>query len=68
MEIMVDSFSSIDTGRDTSLSSGFLDFTEEEKKRMEQLGYDLQKVESAIDSGEVTKDDMIVGMTAEEDQ
>ena len=65
---MVDSFSSIDTGRDTSLSSGFLDFTEEEKKRMERLGYDLQKVESAINSGEITKDDMIVGMTAEEDQ
>ena len=25
----------------------FSDFTEEEKKRMEKLGYDLQKVESA---------------------
>ena len=59
MEIMVDSFSSIDTGRDTSLSSGFLDFTEEEKKRLEQFGYDVQGVKSAIDTGQLTKDDVI---------
>ena len=65
---MVDSFSSIDTGRDTSLSSGFLDFTEEEKKRMEQLGYDLQKVESSINSGEFTKDDMLISMASEENE
>ena len=56
---MVDSFSSIDTGRDTSLSSGFLDFTEEEKKRLESFGYDLEVVKSAIDTGDVTKDDVI---------
>ena len=56
---MVDSFSSIDTGRDTSLSSGFLDFTEEEKKRLEQFGYDVQGVKSAIDTGQLTKDDVI---------
>ena len=35
---MVESYGSINTGMDTSLDSGFSDFTEEEKKRFEVLG------------------------------
>ena len=56
---MVESYGSIDTGMDTSLDSGFSDFTEEEKKRFEALGYDVAKMESALRDGSETKEDLL---------
>ena len=56
---MVESYGSIDTGMDTSLDSGFSDFTEEEKKRFEALGYDVAKMQSALRDGSETKEDLL---------
>ena len=39
--------------------SGFSVFTEEEKERFEALGYDMQKIESSIKTGEYTKEEVL---------